>query len=105
MDIIKIKIDCQKIEKAHLYKGTKGTYLDCDLLPAKPGGKTDEWGIPVDDYKNHYMVIQQVSKEQRMAGVKGAIIGNAKIWRTAVAKAQAPQAAPTTPVDDSDVPF
>ena len=96
MDIIKIKIDCQKIQKEHLYKGTKGTYLDCDLLPNKAG---------TDQYGNDYMVVQQVSKEQRQAGVKGAIIGNAKVWKVAGAKAQAPQAAPTTPVDDSDVPF
>lgn len=60
------KIDVTKIDKKHLFQGKKGTYLDAILIE-----KESEYG---DDY----MIVQGVSKEQRDAGVKGPIIGNAK---------------------------
>lgn len=67
--IISVRIDVTKIDKARLFVGEKGTYLDITLL------MRDQ----VDSYGNHGMVVQQVTKEERLAGTKGAILGNAKI--------------------------
>lgn len=67
--IISIKIDVTKIDKARLYKGAKGTYLDATIL----------WNDEQDQYNNNGMIVQQVSKEDRLAGKSGAILGNAKL--------------------------
>jgi hypothetical protein len=64
---IKFKLDVTKIDKTHLYKGAKGTYLDCVVWPNKNGA--DKFGF------THY-VVQEISREAREAGGKGAIIGN-----------------------------
>ena len=63
---IKIKIDVSKIDKAALYKGTKGTYLDCVAWPSKTTGQ----------YGDTHYIVQELSREKREAGEKGAIIGN-----------------------------
>lgn len=68
-NIISVRLDVTKIDKARLFKGEKGTYLDITLLMRDQA----------DAYGNHGMVVQQVTKEERAAGVKGAILGNAKI--------------------------
>lgn len=68
--IIKCKIDVKKIDKSKLYVGAKGTYLDITLLENRDG---------VDQYGNLFMVVQDVSKADREAGVKGAILGNARM--------------------------
>jgi hypothetical protein len=98
METIQIKIDVNKIEKARLFKGAKGTYLDATLV------MRDE----PDQYGNIGFVTQQISKEEREAGTKAPIIGNVtKRFSKDTAK-QAP-AKPVTPivstVDDSDLPF
>lgn len=81
-----IKIDVKKILKQHMYKGTKGTYLDCAIWPNKNGP---------DEYGNTHYVTQSVSKEARAAGVKGAIIGNIK-WLESESKPKpAPKPAAT----------
>ena len=66
--ILRLKIDVTKIDKSHLFKGEKGTYLDVTLM------ENDQ----VDEYGNAGFVFQSVSKEAREAGVKGPIIGNYK---------------------------
>ncbi len=63
---ISLKIDVSKIDKSRLFKGAKGTYLDAILIET-PEGKYGD-----------YMIAQSVSKEERQAGVKGAILGNGK---------------------------
>jgi hypothetical protein len=63
---IKIKIDVSKIDKAALYKGSKGTYLDCVAWPSKTTGQ----------YGDTHYIVQELSREKRDAGEKGAIIGN-----------------------------
>ena len=66
--MIVCKINVSKIAKEKMFKGDKGTYLDVVLIET-----------PDDQYGNDYMVVQGVSKEDREAGVKGAILGNGKI--------------------------
>lgn len=64
---IKLRINVLNIAKQHLYKGAKGTYLDCAVWPNKNGA---------DDYGFTHRVVQEVSREAREAGEKGPIIGN-----------------------------
>jgi hypothetical protein len=68
MEIITAKIDVTKIEKERLFPGKNGAkYLDVVLIPTAN-----------DRFGNSHMVVQAVSKEERQAGVKGPILGNAK---------------------------
>jgi len=85
---ISVKLDVTKIDKSKLYKGEKGTYLDATIL------MKDE----VAQYGNIGMIIQNVSKEDRENGIKGAILGNVKYLQ----KQQSPQQ--SAPFND-DLPF
>lgn len=66
--MISVNVNVSLIDKAHLYEGKKGKYLTLVL-----------WETPDDKYGNDYRVVQGVSKEARASGVKGAILGNAKV--------------------------
>ena len=93
------KIDVTKIDKAHLFEGAKGKYLDVLLMENRQG---------TDQYGNDGMIVQGVSKEARNAGTKGPIIGNYKIHTPHAAPA--PKAQPAQPTSkilptDDDVPF
>jgi hypothetical protein len=99
---VSFKIDVTKIEKARLFVGQKGKYLDATVFI-----DLDE----LDQYGNSGMITQDVSKEERQAGTKGAILGDSKVfWR---GEGQAPQTAKPQgnsgpdPVDDFDdsIPF
>ena len=96
--IIKCKINVSKIDKSKMFVGKQGTYLDITLLENKNG---------VDEYGNHFMVVQDVSKEDRQAGVKGAILGNAKKLEPSGqgATQKASQSPPAATDDGSDIPF
>ena len=103
--MIKAKINVSKIDKTKLYQGEKGKYLDIVLLETINGQYGD------------YMIVQEISKEEREAGKKGAILGNGKIFtkggggaRPAAAatpkpKAEAPRPARPAKDDDDEVPF
>jgi hypothetical protein len=68
---VRVKLDVTKIEKARLFKGQKGTYLDATVF------------IDVDQkdqYDNNGMVTQDISKEEKDAGVQGAILGNVQVF-------------------------
>lgn len=90
-----LKIDVTKIDKALLYKGTKGTYLDAALHENRDG---------TDQYGNDGFITQSVSKEERAKGTKGPIIGN---WRNLEKRGDSARKAPETPkdVDEDPVPF
>jgi len=60
------KIDVSKIDKTRLYKGEKGNYLSITLIPTPNGQYGD------------YMIVEEVTKQEREAGKKGTILGNAK---------------------------
>jgi len=66
------KIDVTKIDKARLFQGKNGArYLDVALIET-----------PNNQYGDSHMIVQSVSKEEREAGVKGAILGNIKTLET-----------------------
>ena len=70
---IALKIDVSKIDKDRLFKGQKGTYLDATAFVDLD---------TLDQYGNSGMITQDVSKEEKEAGTKGAILGNSKVfWR------------------------
>lgn len=93
--MITCKLDVTKIDKSKLFKGEKGTYLDIVLIET-PNGKYGDW-----------MVCQSVSKEERAAGVRGAILGNGKNFekRSGGAARPAAKAPPKDDDGDSDIPF
>ena len=70
---VSLKIDVSKIEKERLFKGEKGTYLNCTAFI-----EIDAF----DQYGNSGMITQDVSKEERDGGVKGPILGNSKVFYT-----------------------
>ena len=99
--MIAINIDVKKIDKAALFTGKKGTYLNMTLMENREG---------VDQYGNEGFIVQDIGMARRQAGERGAILGN---WKT-VKPAQAPQApqapaprAPQAQADDDldDIPF
>ena len=101
--IIRLKIDVTKIDKARLFKGKKGTYLDATLfLNDEPG-----------QYGDNGMITQDVSKEEREQGVKGAILGNATIFTPSTNKADRSRVATTqeevdekwAQEDEDEIPF
>lgn len=97
LEPISVRINVTRIEKARLYAGKNGKYLDLILLPKREQ----------DQYGNDYMVTQSVSKEERQSGVKGPILGDAKVLRKApqpVARTPKPAPPPMTQEED-DVPF
>lgn len=67
---IKLKIDVTKIIKDHLYKGAKGTYLDCVLWPNKNGA---------GQHGDTHYIVQELNRQARDAGERGPIIGNATV--------------------------
>ena len=97
--LVALKIDVTKIDKARLFKGEKGTYLDATAVINL--GEADQYG-------NHGMITQSVSKEDKDAGIRGPILGNNKIvWRDeGEAPRQAPKQQSRQPEPDFDeVPF
>lgn len=67
--IISISINTAKIDKNRLYQGRNGKYLNITLFENESP----------DQFGNHFMAKQSLSKEERQSGVKAEIIGNGKI--------------------------
>lgn len=94
--IIAAKIDVTKIDKSKLFEGKNGAkYLDIVLIET-PTGKYGD-----------FMVVQSVTKEERAAGKRGAILGNGKyVAGNPSPRQQSPPDTTNTPHQpDSDVPF
>jgi hypothetical protein len=91
--VIKISIDVTKISKERLYigktreDGTTPKYLSVTLVENRDGP---------DRFGNHGFVAEDVSKEERLAKVKGVIVGNWKRLEFGERK-PAEQAAPVAP--------
>ena len=93
-----LKIDVKKIDKQHLFTGSKGTYMDLTLMENRDG---------TDQYGNDGFIIQSVSKEKREQGIKGPIIGN---WRHVGQRPTTQNGAPPPPItamsdELDDIPF
>lgn len=108
-NIITAKIDVTLIDKLKLFEGKKpnrkgfnAKYLDIVLIPTQNNAFGDT-----------HMIVQSVTKEEREAGIKGEILGNAKEKGGEGVQQDAPQrsrrpAPPQTPPpigDDEDVSF
>lgn len=88
--IIQLKIDVTKIDKNRLFKSDKtgAIYLDATLMLKEQD----------DQYGNRGMIVESVSKEERMQGVRGNILGNAKVFGE--------QTQSSAPIDvENDLPF
>ena len=72
------------IEKARLFKGNKGMYLDATVF-IDPDQQ--------DQYGNNGFIAQDVSKEEREQNVRGPILGNCQVFYRENQSAQQ-QAAP-----------
>lgn len=70
---LNIKLDVTKIDKARLYKGAKGTYLDLTTFVDTANQ---------DKYENNGFVSQSLTKDERDAGEKTPILGNVKVFYT-----------------------
>lgn len=92
-----LKISVTRILKEHLYQGKSGKYLDLAIWPNKDGA---------DQYGNTHFVTQSVSKEEREKGVRGPIVGNARIESTAAPRPTAAvPPAPSAPPAEAEEPF
>ena len=90
---VSIKIDVTKIDKTRLYQGAKGTYLDLTTFVDLDN---------VDQYDNNGFISQSVSKEERAQGLKGAILGNCRVFFNDAGRQQNVQADDSF---DDDIPF
>lgn len=92
--IITCKLDVMKIDKKRLFDGKNGSkYLDLTLIETENS-----------KYGDDFICVQSVTKEERLRGEKGPILGNARYVRTERQPAT-PQAAPEPEVTDDSVPF
>ena len=80
---VRLSINVSRIEKARLYKGAKGLYLDATCFIDM--GEQDQYG-------NNGMITQDVSKEEREQKIRGPILGNVEIFYRE--NQSAPQPAP-----------
>jgi hypothetical protein len=93
--ILKIGIDTSKIDKSKLSTDKNGKqWLNITLL----------LNDTLDQYNNIGMIVQDVSKADREAGIKGNILGNAK-EQTHYVTALTPQPQQSNTTQTSDFPF
>lgn len=97
--LITMSINVSKLDKAQLFTSEKGEkFLNCSFY------LKDE----ADQYGNHGMITQSISKELREAGERGAILGNAKML-VFEEREQKPKPKPAPSLDfdnlDDDLPF
>ena len=97
---VTLKLDVMKIDKSKLFKGEKGTYLDVTTYI-----DTEE----KDQYGNSGMATQSISADEKKDGVRGAILGNSKVFFVESTQTKAPDAPkadhPFADMVDDDIPF
>jgi hypothetical protein len=89
-----LNINVTKINKAHIFEGKSGKYLDLVLFENRDGE---------DQYGNSGYVVQGIPKAARDAGEKGPIVGNWKGDKKALPKPVIEPAHPDS--EDDDLPF
>lgn len=64
--IIRCRIDVSKIDKKRIFSGEKGRWYDFAVIesPSK---------------YNDFIIVEEISREERDAGNRGTIIGNGKL--------------------------
>jgi len=87
---INLGINVKAIDKARLEAKGDKVWLNATVF-----FKPDE----PDKFGQHGMITQNVSKEEKEEGIKGAILGNVKCFWSDEATQDAPQ------TDDTDIPF
>lgn len=90
MEVINVKIDVTKISKTKLFKGEKGTYLNCTLVPTP------------DSQYGDFMVVEDTTKEERETGTKGVILGNGKKYQRADKVTETKKEETKTPLPEDD---
>lgn len=65
--MIKLSLKKSKVDQAPIYQGKNDDYYNFILIPNKDGK---------DQYGNDGMVVVSISKEERLAGKNGEIVGN-----------------------------
>ena len=94
---ITVKINCSKIDKAHLFQGKNGKYLDLVIWPNRDGK---------GQYGDTHYVVQAISKAAREAGEKGVILGSATFPEEEPQARQVPpqrqQPKPSQALDEDD---
>ncbi len=93
MEVINLKINVSLITKDKLFKGEKGTYLNCTLIPT-----------PNSQYGD-FMIVEDTTKEEREKEVKGVILGNGKKFQRGDKGADASNKSETPLPEESDLPF
>ena len=92
--LVAIKIDVTKIDETRLFQGKNGAqYLDATVFVNE---EQDQFG-------NHGMITQSVSKEERESGVKGNILGNIKTLGEFGDNTSKPSSQAPAPMED--IPF
>lgn len=82
---VRVKMNVSQIDKARLFKGNKGFYLDATVF------------IDIDQkdqYDNNGMITQDITKEEKDNGVQGNILGNVQVFWSDAQQQQAPQQSP-----------
>ena len=67
--LISLRINTHKCESKYMVKGKKGVWMGCVLIPT-----------PDSEFGYSHFIAQEVSEDQRRQGIKGPIIGNAKVF-------------------------
>ena len=96
--MITVSLNVTKIDKSAIIDGKNGKYLSLVMWENKNG---------TDQYGNAGFVTQDLGKERREAGEKGAILGNYRIMGERKTTAPGGQSStnPNISNDDSDIPF
>lgn len=96
--IIKGILNCSAINKERLFKkeNKPGQYLRIVLIRKK---EKDKYG------QTCYMIKEDVTKEQRDAGIEGGFIGDANIMKPKDAPRPAAAQPSASGIEDDDVPF
>lgn len=68
---VSLKINLDSVDLSRVFVGSKGKYLDCTVFI-----DLDQ----LDQYGNSGMITQDVTKEEKQQNVKGAILGNCKVF-------------------------
>ena len=110
--IIKAKIDLSKVHGAKILKKDGRTFIEItqsQLFEGKNGALYLDaafFPTPEDKYGNDYRITQDLSKDLRDRGERGAILGNAKLKDVGGSSSTSSKPSQVaSDINDEDVPF